>query len=847
MTEKEGFSSTFVSGTKALKMKKFNLKSLLPHFIAVVTFVVVAAIFCKPALEGKVLQQSDNVQWKAMYEDQRKYQEKNGELPLWSNGMFSGMPGYQIAMYAPNPFSLGYVYNLMTLGLPKPLYFFVLAALCFYILTQILRINPYLGILGGLSYAFATYNPIIISVGHDTKMLAIAYIPALIGSIILLFEKKYLLGTALTALFSGLIISVNHPQIVYYTFIVILCMSVGYLVNWLKQKEYLHIFKVVGLAAIATVLGIASNAVLLGTTYEYSKESIRGGTVLADGKSNFSKSGLNKDYALSYSVFKSEPLVMMFPRLYGGSTGNLEVAEDKSKAIEALQQMPQELAQQLQGFLQFYWGGITSGTAGPPYSGAIICFLAILGLSFIPNKHKWWMIAATLIAFMISWGHYFEGFNVFLLENLPLFNKFRAPSMILVIPTFIFALSAVIAAQELLFNQKATDAIKKYKKGLLVVAGVFALALMLYLTSDFKTENDENLIKQVSEISDPQQRNAILPSARAFVEALQEDRKGLFWGDIMRSFLFILIAAGSIWLYFQKKLSAIWALVIVAAASLIDIFGIDSKYLNENNYQEEEEYAQTFTPAPHNLEIAKDTSYYRVFDITNGVSAAFNGYATPSVFHQNIGGYHAAKLSIYQDLIEKQLYNFPNCAPTLDMLNTKYIIFKDPQSNQIQYQVNPTAAGPCWYVDSVSVITEPAKLIKTLDSLNIRNTALIEAKIDAPIAKNMQGDSIWLIKNDHDRIYYSSLSTDNRFAVFSEVYYSKGWKAYIDGKESNIYKTNYVLRGLIIPAGKHEIKFEFKPDSFSKGVPIAITASGIIWLLLIGNLFVLLKSNKNTP
>ncbi|MFM7221832.1 MAG: hypothetical protein ACKO03_00190, partial [Bacteroidota bacterium] len=272
MTEKEGFSSTFVSGTKALKMKKFNLKSLLPHFIAVVTFVVVAAIFCKPALEGKVLQQSDNVQWKAMYEDQRKYQEKNGELPLWSNGMFSGMPGYQIAMYAPNPFSLGYVYNLMTLGLPKPLYFFVLAALCFYILTQILRINPYLGILGGLSYAFATYNPIIISVGHDTKMLAIAYIPALIGSIILLFEKKYLLGTALTALFSGLIISVNHPQIVYYTFIVILCMSVGYLVNWLKQKEYLHIFKVVGLAAIAAVLGIASNAVLLGTTYEYSKE-----------------------------------------------------------------------------------------------------------------------------------------------------------------------------------------------------------------------------------------------------------------------------------------------------------------------------------------------------------------------------------------------------------------------------------------------------------------------------------------------------------------------------------------------------------------------------------------------
>ena len=842
----EAFRVTFVIANKAFKMKKFNLKLLLPHIIAVISFVVVAAVFCKPALQGKVLQQSDNVQWKAMYEDQRKYQEKNGELPLWSNGMFSGMPGYQIAMHAPNPFSLGYVYSLLTLGLPKPLYFFVLAAICFYILTQILKINPYLGILGGLSYAFATYNPIIVSVGHDTKMLAIAYIPALIGSIIVLFEKKYLLGTALTALFAGLLVSVNHPQIAYYTFIIILCMSVGYLVQWIKQKEYIHIFKVIGLAIIAAILGIASNAVLLGTTYEYTKESIRGGSVLADEKSNFNKTGLNKDYALSYSIFKSEPLVMMFPRLYGGSTGNLEVAEDKSKAIEALQQMPQELAQQLQGFLQFYWGGITSGTAGPPYSGAIICFLAILGLSFIPNKHKWWMIAATLIAFMISWGHYFEGFNVFLLENLPLFNKFRAPSMILVIPTFIFVMSAVIAAQELLFNGKISEAFTKYKKGLITVAGIFALALIVYITSDFKTENDVNLIKQVGEIANEQQRNAILPSAKTFVEALQEDRRGLFWSDFIRTLIFVLIAAGAIWLHLKNKLSAIWSLVIIGLASLIDLFGIDSKYLNESNYQEEEEYSQTFTPAPYNLEISKDTSYYRVFDITNGVNAAFNGYATPSVFHQNIGGYHAAKLSIYQDLIEKQLYNFPNCGPTLDMLNTKYIIFRDPQNNQVRYEVNPSAAGACWYVDSVTTISDPAKLMKNIDSLKIKSTALIETKLEQPINKSYAGDSIWLVKNDHDRVYYQSTSNTSRFAVFSEVYYNKGWKAYIDGKESSIYKTNYVLRGLIIPAGKHEIKFEFKPDAYSKGVPVAMAASGIIWLLLLGNIFFFIKGIRES-
>jgi hypothetical protein len=356
----------------------------------------------------------------------------------------------------------------------------------------------------------------------------------------------------------------------------------------------------------------------------------------------------------------------------------------------------------------------------------------------------------------------------------------------------------------------------------------------VYLTSDFKTENDVNLIKQVSEIANEQQRNAILPSARSFVEALQEDRKSLFWGDFIRSLLFVLIAAAAIWLHLKNKLSAIWSLAIIGLASLIDLFGIDSKYLNENNYQEEEEYTQAFTPAPYNLEISKDTGYYRVFDITNGVNAAFNGYATPSVFHQNIGGYHAAKLSIYQDLIEKQLYNFPNCGPTLDMLNTKYIIFRDPQNNQVRYEVNPSAAGACWYVDSVSTILEPAKLMKNLDSLNIKSTALIETKLEQMINKSSAGD------------YYQSTSNTSRFAVFSEVYYNKGWKAYIDGKESSIYKTNYVLRGLIIPAGKHEIKFEFKPDAYSKGVPIAMAASGIIWLLLLGNIFFFIKGIRKS-
>jgi hypothetical protein len=292
-------------------------------------------------------------------------------------------------------------------------------------------------------------------------------------------------------------------------------------------------FTAFGLAAVAAILGVMCNIIVLATTYEYSKESIRGGSVLADEKSNNNKTGLNKDYALSYSFGIKEPLVMMFPRIFGGSTGNLEVSEEKSKAIEALQQMPQGLGQQLQGYLQFYWGGISSGTAGPPYSGAIICFLALLGLSFIPNKHKWWIIATTILAFMMSWGSYFEGFNVFLLENLPFYNKFRAPSMIMVIPTFLFALSAVIAAQYLLFSGEGKALLSRYKKGLYVVGAIFVFAFLVYFSSDFKSANDQQLLDQVSQISDAQQKDAILPSVRNFTNALQEDRKSLFWGDLL--------------------------------------------------------------------------------------------------------------------------------------------------------------------------------------------------------------------------------------------------------------------------------------------------------------------------
>ncbi len=507
--------------------------------------------------------------------------------------------------------------------------------------------------------------------------------------------------------------------------------------------------------------------------------------------------------------------------------------------------MPQELGQQLQGYLQFYWGGITSGTAGPPYSGAIVCFLALLGLSFIPNKHKWWMIGVIGLTLMMSWGLYFESFNVFLLNNLPFYNKFRAPSMIMIIPTFIFAMSAVIAAQTIFYSDVIKDALKEYKKGLIVVGVIFLIAFIHYFTADFSTENDKGLLKQVSQIQNEDQRNAILNQVNNFIDGMQTDRKSLLFNDIIRSLFFVLIAAFSVFLFIRKKINAGVTIAIIGIFSLIDIFSIDSKYFSSKNFQDKEENESSFVAAPHNIAISTDTGYYRVLDISNGISSAFNGNALTSVFHQSIGGYHAAKLSIYQDLIENQLYKFPNCMPTVNMLNTKYFIFRDQQSGQINYQLNPDAAGACWLVGKVKTIKEPAKVMSKLDSLNIKDEAIIESDLRENTFNKAAGDSIWLVKNDHDNIYYQSNNAGSAFAVFSEVYYQYGWKCYVDGKETPIYKTNYVLRGIELPAGKHEIKFEFKPDSYTKSVPIAIGASVSIWLLLLANLIPLIKANLN--
>ncbi|MFN5361743.1 MAG: YfhO family protein [Bacteroidota bacterium] len=831
-------------------MKKAIWQNVAPHLLAIAIFLVVALIYCKPVLEGKVLQQMDVTQWKGMAQNSFVYKQKHGEFPLWTNGIFSGMPAFQITSVGSNPVSVGYLHQVFTLFLPKPVSLFFLACLCFYFLTQVMGARLVIGIAGALSYAYATYNPIIVGVGHDTKMQAIAYLPAFIAALWVLYEKRsYLIGTALIAVFTALLVASNHLQITYYALILALIMSIGFGINWIRQKDFSHLSRAAGLVVVGALLGVMVNAVTLFTTYSYSKATIRGGSELAEKKGQVTKTGLSKDYALSYSIFPSESLVMMFPNLYGGSSDNRQVPEESSKAFEALQQMPQQLAQQLASF-PYYWGGINEGTSGPPYAGAIICFLALLGFFLIDKQHRGWLLAAILLTTAMSWGKYFEGFTGALLDYLPFYNKFRAPSMILVIPTLLLCMMAVMALNALTTHTDKKWLMQQWKKGMLLTAVVFFAALLIYFTGDFSSESSDGfLLKQVSSIKEAEQREQIEAPVKSFVNALREDRKDLFMGSLLRSLAFIVIAAALCWLIIKDKLKSAIAVGVMGFFAFVDVMMIDVKYFNAENFQDSDEYNSVFEPTPIDQEILKDTGYYRVLDLSPGLSGAFNSGAISAYFHRSIGGYHPAKLSIYQDLIEKQLYNYPDCRPVLNMLNARYIILPPMQQGEtVSLRRNDEALGAAWFVQQVSPKKTAADVMTALTYLHPKDTALVLEKDMAALSSltgNMDSTaSIQLIYNDNDRIAYSSRSAANGFAVFSEIYYADGWVATIDGKETPIIRTNYVLRGLPIPAGEHRIEFQFKPASFYNSSRAGLVSSVLIWVLLFMAAFQAFKKNR---
>jgi hypothetical protein len=837
-------------------MNKILWKKARPHVIAIGIFFVVSAIYCLPAFQGKVLNQYDTQNWKGMAQQSIEFKEKFGHYPLWTNSMFSGMPTYQIAMDSRYPQIAPHLDQAFKLFLPEPASLFFLACIGFYILCMTVGVRSWVGILGSLGYSYATYSAVIVVVGHLTKFASMGYAPAVLAGLILLSQRKYILGFISTLVFTMLLTWQGHLQILYYTFLTAALLCIAYAINAIRQGKIKDLVITGALAVVSVGMGIGSFALNLLPTQEYAKESMRGGRselTHPNEKKNVTKGGLDKDYAFTYSYGVPEGFAFVVPRIYGGSTpsvvNNQYVNEwgNDTKTAKVLAEktgMGEDQASEIVKQFPAYWGTQAS-TAGPNYLGAVTCFLFILGLVFYRGWHLGWIIAASILGLVLAWGKNLPGINYFLFDHLPFYSKFRAPSMALVIPQLTFPLLAVLGLDRLLTaNQNSALQWKKLKLALYITGGLVVLLVGMYFSFEYKGENDQAIRENLASRSLQQLSGGKQPTAemeqqanefgRSVANALKDDRRSLYGGDLLRSIILIALAASILVLYVRKKAPLQVVVVGLIALTLFDLIGIDLRYLTHSYYQEKDESTE-FTPDRADMAIKADTGYFRVL---NEIGGNLKTDSRTSYFHNSVGGYHPARLGLYEDLLDSQI-NKGNMN-VLNMLNTKYFIIENPQDRQPMAQPNPGAFGPAWLVKAIKYVNNSNEEMKALDSLNTKDTVVIDKRERSKVPFTPQYDStasIKLIKNLNDNISYQFSANSNQFVVFSEVYYPHGWKATIDGKESPIVKVDYALRGLAVPAGKHTIEFEFRPDSYFRGNMITFIIDIITTLVILGGLF----------
>lgn len=824
------------------------LKKILPHVIAIVVFLVVSALFCKPVLEGNVMNQHDNVGWKGMAQNAFEYKEKNGHFPLWNPNLFSGMPNYQVALEGKSV--MPDMIKVLTLWTPKPINFFFLACLCFYILCLTLRVNPIVGMLGALAYSFSTYNPVILAAGHDTQILATALMPLVLAGIINIYEKRYWLGFALTTFAAYQQIGVNHLQVTYYFFIIAFILTIAYLVKWIIEKDWKHIVIAGGITIFSGLIGVAGNALVLMTTAEYSKFTMRGGKDLqidGDTVKAAKTKGLDTAYAFEYSLGMGETVSLVMPNAYGGYSGRY--AGENSNVVKKLADLgvSESNAVQVAQSMPVYWGKLY--TSGPAYLGVIICLLGLIGFVLLRSPFRWGLLAATILGIMMTWGKYLPGFNTFLFEHLPLYNKFRSPAFAQVIPQFTMGIAAVLTLQQILFG--GTVSKTDFKKILYTAGGLFAVLGLLYISVNYASPYDPEIAQSISQQA---QNEAV---GQAVVNGLKADRKALFGGQLLRALGLIILAIGIFYFYFKNKINAKVAAIVLLLISTIEITFSSHLYFSNDKGPYENRQDQLFVPADDyantnfsktaiDEQILKDTDpNYRVLNMAGTSNGGTFSESRTSYYHKSVGGYHPAKLRIYQDIIEKYLSGNTN-QQVLNMLNTKYIIYRDPQSKQELVIPNTDAYGNCWLVKNVQIADSRVAVFKAIGTTNLKDTAIVDNSFSKLVVQP-QADTtstIRMTKFDNDAVEYEANCNGPQFAVFSEVYYPKGWNAYLDGKKADYCNVNYILRGLSIPTGKHTIKFAFEPESVKKGTSIMFMASIVILVSLIGGLFMAWRQSR---
>ena len=799
-------------------MQQFDFKRILPHLFAIGIFLALTLVYFSPLLQGKKLYQSDKVNFIGMSKEIKDHRADYGEEALWTNAMFSGMPAYQISvMYGAN--LVKHIDKLFQGFLPRPAGFVFLYLLGFYLLLISLQIDYRIAIVGAVAFAFSSYLFIILEAGHNTKAHAIGYMAPLLASVLMTFRGKWWLGGTLTALFTSLMLTANHLQITYYLVMLFLVLGAVKLVEAIKNKQLDFFFKSVGVLVIAAFLGMATNITSILTTYEYGEESMRGKSELTNDLGN-KTSGLDKDYATAWSYGKAESFTLLIPNFHGGSSMESFLRDKESTTYKSLvnyrpkSQAEAQQLQQLQQFTTTYWGS-QPFTSGPVYAGAIICFLFMVGLFLLKGYMRWWVLIATLLMLALGWGKNFMPLTDLFLTYFPGYNKFRAVSTTLVIVEFLLPLFGLLALNKLLGDSKKSANQKAVKQGFIVTGGLcFIFALIPSLFLSFEGLND-----------------SVIPDRYSWLlDALKSDRATLLRSDAWRSFVFILLSAGALWLYLSNTLKKQYVILLIGLLVLGDMWTVNKRYLNTDDFESKRKVETPFIPSLADQQILADTDpNFRVF---NTAVNTFNDAST-SYFHKSIGGYHGAKLKRYQELIDAHISK--GNIDVLNMLNTKYVITRG-QNGQPLAQRNQGVLGNAWFVKKVQIVANADEELAALSTINSSEEVVLDERFSA-FVPNFELDSmasIQLTDYKANHLTYQSNCSTEQIAVFSEIYYDKGWNTYIDGVISPHFRGNYVLRAMAVPAGSHQIEFKFEPTAYATGETISLASSVVLLLLLVG-------------
>jgi hypothetical protein len=822
-------------------MKEALITFARTHLIILIGFLAMALAYMSPMLDGKVLSQSDMTNVAGMSRELKQFHEQTGEYSQWTNSMFSGMPAFHVGPTGAKTTIFKELGRILRLGFSfnSPIANFFVYLLCFYVLLIALRLSPWVSAIGAIAFALSSYNIIIVEVGHINKAYAIAYMAPVVGGILLTYRGKYLSGGLLFMLALGLELYSNHLQITYYLLLTSLIIVLTGFVFAIKEHQVKKFLIASGILVAGALLALLPNISNLWVNMEISKYTMRGKPELTLNQEN-QTSGLNKDYALSWSYGKAETFSLMIPYFTGGKTGALG---NNEKAMEKVSpQFRETIAGQNQ-----YWGAKAS-TAGDNYSGAVVVFFFVLALLLIKGPMRWWILISTLLSILLAWGNNFPALSYFFLDHVPLYNKFRTVEMTLVIACFNIPLMAFLLIDRI---SKEPEIFVQNRKQILIAFGLTGgLSLLFYLVPgifSFFTSQEQQVFNRQLAGANPQYTSQF----RQLMAALEAARIHIFKHDAMRSFLFITLAFALTWLYAVRRVKLPWFLAGLAILITVDMWLVDRRYLNKDNFITRRQQESTVAATKADEFILQDPDpYFRVLNLTRSPWQE----AVTSYHHKSIGGYHGAKLRRYQDLIDRYLspglqdiVAVLNARPTaaqidsvlsgqqvLNMINTKYIIL-NPNAQPL---LNRWAMGNAWVVRDFKLVRNADEEYLALGTTDLGQVAVVDQRFASLLSDDLKhpvpAGSVELTDYSPNHTIYRTQLDQKSLVVFSDVYYEGGWHATIDGEPADHLRANYILRALPVGAGEHTIDFRFKFEPFEKGEKVSVAGSILILLILLG-------------